>query len=499
MRRSLATTVAVAVLLATTACGGSGGPAEGEDPYGESAMRYGQAPTPHPDVTLQPDVIIVGGGGRSIRSVTSDGFTWRLDADADRADELTPGKIMFVTGRAVGRVLRLDRDGSDLLVTIGPVNITDVIRNGSFARDRIVLDDPIAYQAGDPFWADPAAASGGTGGGTGAEPPAPGARLGRTTPVRVPQQAAPPGRPAQPPPTRGKEVTIVNANFFTGATLTDGADLGFYYNRDGVKLAGRVTLTFERTVDAGFHLNIEGGAVTRADLTIGGGFGVKVAFEAGIRDGQNIRAVLPVPVEFSFPIGVILGVPLSLTIGQTLKVTTAFGAKLGTVEGSGEFTLAGSLGYGYANGVFGPRVSTDVQRKKSLIESLTGVPVGVMGLLIEHAVTFTVGFNAFVLKAGVFFEISTAYGTTLGSGLGAVGTLGTHFVECRGVGLGMYARYGVGYTILAPVANLINDFLSLLSVKPIPAEDKIGPPPHKLWSSQEITPDVPLCTPPTPA
>jgi hypothetical protein len=496
MRKLVAATVSVLVLLA--ACGRSTAQTSAEDPWSEAAMRYGLAPQPHPDVTYQPDVVIVGGGGRSIRSVTADGLTWRVDAGADRADELAPGKVMFVTGRAVGRVLHLDRDGDDLLATIGPVNLTEVIRDGRFERAGIVLDDPIAYQAGEPFWADPAGGAatdpdpGGTGGGTGAA-----GRPGRAAPIRLAQRDAPGARPVQPPPVRGNEVQLVDANFFKNASLTDGADLGFYYHRDGVKLAGRVQLTAQTKIGASFHLDIRDGAVHRAELELGGGFGVKVAFEAGIKDGQNIKAVLPVPIEFSFPIGTILGVPLSLTIGQTLKVTTAFGAKLGTVKGSGEFTLAGSLGYGYANGTFGSRVTTDVRRKESLINSLTGVPVGVMGLLIEHSVNFNVGFNAFVLKAGVFFEVSTAYGATLGSGLGAVGTLGSHFVECRGVGLGMYARYGVGYTILAPVAKLINDFLSLLSVEPIPAENRIGPPAKKLWSNQEVIPKVDLCTPPT--
>jgi hypothetical protein len=36
-----------------------------------------------------------------------DALTWRLDPGADRADELAKGKIMFLSGRTVGRVLDL--------------------------------------------------------------------------------------------------------------------------------------------------------------------------------------------------------------------------------------------------------------------------------------------------------------------------------------------------------------------------------------------------------
>jgi hypothetical protein len=303
----------------------------------------------------------------------------------------------------------------------------------------------------------------------------------------------------QPPPTRSREAKTVAANFSTGVSFADGAEVSYYYDRNGLKLTGRVALTFQQP-SADFHLSIRGGSLTRAELSISGGFGIRTAFEAGIKDGQNLKAALAIPAEFGFPIGTVLGVPLTFTISQTLKVTTAFGAKLGTVKGSGEFSLAGSLGYGYANGTFGPRVTENVQKKQSLIDSLTGTPVGVMGLLIEHRVNFNVGFSAYVFKAGVYFELSTAYGTTLGSALGAVGTLGSHFVECRGVGLGVWARYGVGYSILQPVVNVINKFLNLLNIKPINAESRIGPPPYNVWSREEITPPgTKLCGTPKPA
>ncbi|MET7750626.1 hypothetical protein [Micromonospora sp. NPDC005367] len=470
----------VVLLLTAGACrGGSPTGPGNEDPWSEAALRYGPAPVANPDVTFQPDVVIVGGGGRAIRSVTADGLTWRIDGKAEHADDVAVGKVMFVTGRSVGRVLHLERDGGDLLVTLGPVTLTEVIRDGTFVKKGLRLTDPVLYQAGDPFWANTDETATAT--------PSPTGRFGRSVPLRAAPAVPPPGRPVQPPPTREREAQAVAANFSNGVSFNDGAEVSFYYNRDGLKLSGRAALTF-KSPDANFHLNIRGGRVTRAELEVTGGFGIRVAFEAGIQGGQNIKAVLPIPVEAAFPIGTVVGVPLMFTISQTLKVTTAFGAKTGTIKGSGEFSLAGSLGYGYANGAFGPRVSTNVQRKSSLIDSLTGVPVGVMGLLIEHRVKFDVGFNAFVFKAGVFFEVRTAYGATLGSALGAVGTLGSHFVECRGVGLGVWASYGIGYSILQPVVDLVNKFLNLIKVKPIVGERRLGPPPYKIWSKEEITP-----------
>ncbi|MFI7078929.1 hypothetical protein ACIBO1_16680 [Micromonospora sp. NPDC049903] len=488
MRKLVSAVLTVVLLLTASACTGrSPGDAVGvldEDPYSESALRYGMAPVPHPDLTYQPDVVLVGGGGRAVRSVTADGLTWRIDAAAPRADDLAPGKVMFVTGRGVGRVLDLRREGGDLLVTIGPVTVTDVIRDGTLARQDIALDDPVAYQAGEPIWtldeeeADAALAT-------------PSGRAGRHGPLRV---APTPPRPAQPAPVRGGgEVRSVVANFSTGVSLRSGAEVSFHYDRDGTKLSGRAALTFDQP-KASFHLDVRGGSVTRAELSITGGFGIRYAFEAGIRGGPNIKAVLPIPVEFAIPMGTVIGVPLALTISQTVKVTTAFGAKAGTLKGNGEFSLAGSLGYGYGYGTFGPQVSKSFQRKESLINSLRGVPVGVTGLLTEHRVRFDLGFSAFVLKAGLFFEVSTAYGTTMGSALGAP------LAVCRGVGIGIRASYGVGYTILAPVAKVINKFLRLLNVTPIDPSGRLGPPPYRIHSAEEvIPPGTTLCGTPKPS
>ncbi|MGW5013369.1 hypothetical protein ACWEOR_14895 [Micromonospora chalcea] len=62
-RRLLA--AGVAALLAVTGCGGpTPGPADAAD---DGQPRYGQAPAPGKDVTLQPDVVLVGGGSRTVR------------------------------------------------------------------------------------------------------------------------------------------------------------------------------------------------------------------------------------------------------------------------------------------------------------------------------------------------------------------------------------------------------------------------------------------------
>ena len=496
--RLLACALAVCLLLAGCGDGLVGrGSAVTDDPYSEVALAYGLPPLPHPEVTFQPDVVIVEGGGRAVRSVSDDGLTWRIDGAAPGADQLEPGKVMFVTGRGVGRVLGVFPEDGDLLVIIGPVDLTEVIRDGTFEIPDIPLDDPVTYLAGEPIWADPDALAETDDGGGGGE--------FRTTMVEGDGSLSlaamqRPDRPAQPAPRRGSGGADLKAGSHSvfATCCTDGVGARVSYNKGGTKFHGTVTLTFQQP-RANFYLSIAAGKVTRAEITVDGGFGIKVDFEAGI-DGQNrnVRAVFPIAAEFSFPIAQVLGVPITFTISQTVAVTTAFGTSLGTMKGSGEFSVASTLGYGYANGTFGPRVSKNFQRRASLVDSLSGVPVGVMALIVEHRVKFTVGFSSFILKAGVYIELRTKYGMTMGSALGAVGTLGSHFVECRGVGLGVHAVFGVGYTILESVTRVVNRFLGLFRLGPISTSGGIESRPLEIYANQEVNPPVPLCQDPLP-
>ncbi|MEV7227333.1 hypothetical protein AB0M79_09985 [Polymorphospora sp. NPDC051019] len=466
---------AVTVLLAVSGCSGGG---SGGAPGGEDDLRYGGAPARDADVTFQPDVVVVGDGGRSVRSVTDDGLTWRIDAKARNAADLDPGEVMFVTGRGVGRVLDIAPEGDDLLVTVGPVDITEVIRDGTFEQRDVTLSDPVVYSAGEPFWSE--------------EEPAAPSTFGRSVAVRPLRAPVLAQRPVAPPPKRGGGADTKSHGYSVfSSCCTDGVGAHFKYDDGGVRLVGTVTLTSRRP-DATFHLSIGAGRVSRAELEVSGGFGIKVEFEAGIQDGQNHRKEFPIAADFSFPIGQVAGVPLSFTVSQTLGVRTAFGAKSGTIKGSGEFSLAGSLGFGYRDGSFGPRVSHNFQRKSSLINSLTGIPVGVMGLVIEHGIRFTIGINAYLFKAGIYFELQVKYGQTLGSALGAP------YAQCRGVGIGVHAVFGVGYSILEPVVKVINKFLSLLEpvtslkIPPIKAESGIRSS-KEVYTASETIPDSPVC------
>lgn len=493
MRHSRAIALAlVAVVFSSVSCGGNGGSgqsfsAASRDPLTPEARMYGLGPQPDPHVAFQPDVVIVSGAGRSIRSVEDGGLTWTIDRTAAGADRLERGKVMFVTGRSVGRVVALSKQGDDLKVTVEPVTLTDVIRDGTFQQDDIKLEKPIEYP---PIAGDWEAAA-----------------FGREPSTTGPTETSNPTSSTSTTAASARDSRGYSAQFAslkTRATATSaspaatpifsgGIGVRWNYEGNGLTLNGTVKLTFG-TPTAGFFIEIHEGRLVKASIVVRGEFGTSVDFEGGI-DGASLNRRVPfaVPGELTFPIAQVLGVPLTLTISQSLTVTSAFGAKVGTITGHGSFSLASSLGYGYADGSFGSQISAKVKREVSLINNLKGVPVGVMGLLISHRVHFNVGFGAVVLKAGVYMDVDTQFGVTRGSALGAVGTLGTPFVECQGASLGMFATFGAGISILEPVVRLINDFLALFTVKPLPTV--IGPRSKamRVYQNQEVIPKVQLC------
>jgi hypothetical protein len=119
-------------------------------PLSEAERSFGVSPTFNKDVKYQPDVIVMEHGADAIRANSSDGVTWTLDANAPHAAEIRNGKILFATGRAVGRVLAVERKGDMLDVTLGPAELTEIFEelhisyHGTLDPSRM-----IAYYAPD--------------------------------------------------------------------------------------------------------------------------------------------------------------------------------------------------------------------------------------------------------------------------------------------------------------------------------------------------------------
>lgn len=122
------------------------------DPHTLSAsqVKFGIAPRRDPSVDYQPGIILMENGDKAIKSVATDGMTWTFDANAPQVSDFQVGKVVFATSRAVGRVMSLNRQGDSVSVILGPIQLTDVILNGSFEMNQAVdLNNMISYVAPD--------------------------------------------------------------------------------------------------------------------------------------------------------------------------------------------------------------------------------------------------------------------------------------------------------------------------------------------------------------
>ncbi len=122
------------------------------DPHSlsETELKFGVAPRRTSSVEYQPDVIVMEQGDKAIRSIATNGIEWEFDANAEHVGEFQEGKIVFATGRAVGRIVSLKKEGSSVKAVLGPIQLTDVIKNGKFKMDApISADNMISYVAPD--------------------------------------------------------------------------------------------------------------------------------------------------------------------------------------------------------------------------------------------------------------------------------------------------------------------------------------------------------------
>jgi hypothetical protein len=116
----------------------------------ESERKFGIAPKRGAGVEYQPDVILMEHGDQAIKSFASNGLSWNFDANAPQVDQFQVGKVVFATGRAVGRIVALEKNGDQMSAILGPVQLTDIIKRGKFSYHQpLDLSQAIAYVAPD--------------------------------------------------------------------------------------------------------------------------------------------------------------------------------------------------------------------------------------------------------------------------------------------------------------------------------------------------------------
>jgi hypothetical protein len=442
-------------------------------------IKWGTSPTRNSEVTYQDDVVLIEHGAEAIRSMDPNGLAWTIDANAPHADEIKPDKIMFATGRAVGRVLAVERKGNDLAVTLGPVEITDVIKDCNISSEQpLDLGTMVAYSAPDypGAVADASQPSESSGARQTGEDAA-------TVAVILPSGEVGPGGSLwdarDSSRFRSMLSSLAGSHSASAAPAGDGAPLNisdfritpFCCGGLGVKLVhdgsdGKITayaVLRLKSPSLRFNLVIAHGSVQTAEVELMGAAGLGVHFDAGTAAGVpgNINKTFFVPVDLSLPISGI-GAPFAVTLRQTMTLTTFFTVQTATLSADGEYEFQGSISMGLHNGSWGASAPTSLTTKQSLLQSMGGASLGVNGLTFGYGGKVIVGIGAFGFVTGPYMGYNTVIGITKGSDMTMVAS-----IPCRSAILDVSMRFGVGYLIPQPVTSAINFILKRLNLKPI--------------------------------
>ena len=262
----------------------------------DAEKRFGISPEQTAGLTYQPDVVLLRSGVNAIRSLSDDGLVWTLDPRAEGIDGIQPGKVLLLSTKAAGRVLAVTRANTGVEVVLGPADITEIVREGSFSIDQPV-DLTQALQMALPASFDPV------------------------------RPVAPIVANALRPDTQG--FIISPARFVQQAEEHDfrvipmasvkGVGAELRSKPGGVLMVAQILFRLEAP-NLNVRLNIQPAGVVSALVELKGAAGIEVAFEAASPgpNARNINADRPAPVDLFIPING-LGVPLAVHVRQVFR------------------------------------------------------------------------------------------------------------------------------------------------------------------------------------
>jgi hypothetical protein len=467
----------------------SSAPASGGSPQAQDAAfdTYGYGAKPS-GVDYQPDVVVVGGGASMIRSASANGLVWTIAKAAPGASKLKVGSVMLMTSVAAGRVVEMHAEGDSIVVTLAPIDVTDVLRNGSIDVDQPLDASEVNYQsipdlpwdASDPDTGDlPSTQITPTSfGGHGtfvAEPAV--AEL----PAVAQPAAAPPAPGSMPYATKsGGDVTISDWKI---SPISSATKLGLAIERQGTLKVG---ISFAFSTD---NLRIHGidtvsnGQTTRSGFQVTGITGLTVSLDAGAAGGSsdNKKIKIELPIELNIPIPpspATGGLPMNIKVKYKFIVETAITGNNSTMVAAGKWGLAGPIGFDGTK-LLAPTFTV----QQSIIDSLSGITLGPSGIVLAIDMKFQVGIGTAALSAGPFATITVALGLTNGSSLGAP------LARCRGASLDMKGGAGVGLELSEAAIPILKALLPKGTKFKYSIETSTT-----LLHRAQVVPDVPLCT-----
>ena len=126
--------------------------------------------------------------------------------------------------------------------------------------------------------------------------------------------------------------------------------------------------------------------------------------------------------------------------------------------------------------------------KKSILDSLQGISIGVNGMSASYDVKVTVGIGAFGFTVGsVLRPACECRRWRAGRRQGAQ-------IVCNSATVAIYAKYGVGFTIPARWREPINFFLEKLASQPIKNARRYREEQPNTYSKTAYDPNTHICT-----
>ena len=490
MKKRAAGVALVVLALAPIACSDESDGAGDAQPSAEATQRYGTTPRPDADVTYQPDVVLLDGGAAAIRSGSSDGTTWVIDGDVEGADEIEVGRVLYATSLAVGRVVAAEREGDDLVVTLAPVELGDVIRDGRI-RVRHPLDlgelpiRSLPDAPGSVSELDDAALES-------AMRPVAGTEELRFVTVahRRPMSVSLPQLVPMPPPfTEGSSTWA--AGVWSGTIDRSSGDIALH-----IEHAGDDLKTF---VDVGFHfaspsldadIGIIDGEVGDAAIELRGLRALTLDLQAGSVGGlgSNLHQKIEVPVSLNQPI-IVGGLALNLNVTFKFLLQTAFSAKNSTLEAHGAWTTEGPLSFDRTSGTVSV-VTPTITPTSDILESLKGISVGVNGIVFATEMRVMLGLGVSAANAGPYARLITSVGLTVGSDIGFAGQA----MKCRQATVTVTGAFGAGLALSKSVASSLNGLFQRLGSAHQIEEENLGDlVSETLYGNSFWSPDTAYC------
>ncbi|HEV7705924.1 MAG TPA: hypothetical protein VGO46_16620 [Gemmatimonadaceae bacterium] len=503
-----------------------------------SQIQFGVAPKRSPNVDYQPNVIVMEQGDKAIKSVAGDGMTWTFDANAPQVSDFQVGKIVFATGRAVGRVLMLKPNGSTVSAILGPVALEDLIQRGRFVMEqKIDPDKMISYVAPDYPGANDSSSLRQTamlGGGL----HEPGVLVstsshGQWVPTAMTQRARIDARSAgarrhlprwarlnfeaadrelanlrkrQAPGIPGMPQGVPHApeipKIDPGPTKVTGplpqvnlhnddvrienvennsyVGVQYYYvpkgNGMGATAAGFIAMEAP-TVRCVLSFNKDG--VDSAGISIVGAAGLKLRVDGHSAVDKVINFHLQhfVPIDISIPLGGPF--PLSLTFATFFNLNSGFSAKSTIMVDEGQYNFSGFIWAGRtASGGWSVATPSNFSAVKSVGNAAAGLSLGITSLDLAFGIRSMVGIGGFGFNAGVFATVRFG---------GAAVVAPNQAFGCKRGTIEAWIDTGLGWQMPKFAMDAINFFLNATTGKSLDPSKPLAHGPSKRMFTEDIS------------